>query len=121
MNKTTYDKRISDWSSDVCSSDLVADAEQPRQSLVQHQQLPQQQPVIRQPGLVIRRHLAPHPRIEPADLRQGRSSRDRRRLPGERPPEPDRKSVLWGTSVSVRVTLGGRQIINKKQHKLTNK
>src|SRR3546814_14879902 len=28
----------------------------------------------------------------------------------------DRKSVVWGTSVSVRVDLGGRRIIKKKKH-----
>src|SRR3546814_15317582 len=31
---------------------------------------------------------------------------------------PDRKSVVWGTSVSVRVDLGGRRILKKKK---TNK
>src|SRR3546814_16191152 len=29
----------------------------------------------------------------------------------------DRKSGVWGKSVSVRVDLGGRRIIQKKQHK----
>src|SRR3546814_16915996 len=29
----------------------------------------------------------------------------------------DRKSVVWGTSVSVRVDLGGRRIIKKKKNK----
>src|SRR3546814_20185998 len=28
----------------------------------------------------------------------------------------DRKSVVWGQSVSVRVDLGGRRILNKKNH-----
>src|SRR3546814_9908398 len=32
--KTAYDMRISDWSSDVCSSDLVADAAQRQFELV---------------------------------------------------------------------------------------
>src|SRR3546814_18547885 len=31
--------------------------------------------------------------------------------------EVDRKSVVWGKSVSVRVDLGGRRIIKKKQQK----
>src|SRR3546814_12269526 len=29
--------------------------------------------------------------------------------------KPDRKSVVWGKSVAVRVDLGGRRIINKQQ------
>src|SRR3546814_13657473 len=33
----------------------------------------------------------------------------------------DRKSVVSGKSVSVRVDLGGRRIINKKKYKRTNK
>src|SRR3546814_17480986 len=34
--------------------------------------------------------------------------------PFPRPPERDRKSVVWGKSVSVRVDLGGRRRIKKK-------
>src|SRR3546814_18399918 len=32
--------------------------------------------------------------------------------------EGDRKSVVWGKSVSVRVDLGGRRIINKKKNEI---
>src|SRR3546814_19984274 len=34
---------------------------------------------------------------------------------------PDRKSVVWGKSVSVRVDLGGRRIIKKKNKKTEKK
>src|SRR3546814_1510820 len=36
--KTAYEMRISDWSSDVCSSDLVPVADDDRASLLQEQQ-----------------------------------------------------------------------------------
>src|SRR3546814_15020784 len=62
-----------------------------------------------------------------ADARRGRRRRGARRLGGRRaaavPVQPrpcaralceDRKSVVSGTSVSVRVDLGGRSIIKKK-------
>src|SRR3546814_14712365 len=71
--------RISDWSSDVCSSDLAI--------LHRHVQI-----------LAHQHHLAravPHV-VECLE-----------RLC------PDRKSVVSGKSVSVRVALGGRRIINK--------
>src|SRR3546814_19041187 len=35
-------------------------------------------------------------------------------------PQLDRKSVVWGKSVSVRVDIGGRRIIKKKTTKKTN-
>src|SRR3546814_17435327 len=80
--------RISDWSSDVCSSDLCAD-------------------------------------VGDQDARRGapRARRDRRPCAGQLSradgPQPrrlvqDRKSVVEGKSVSVRVDLGGRRIIKKK-------
>src|SRR3546814_18106319 len=70
--------RISDWSSDVCSSDLGI----LRRSIIDHQHR--------------QRHFAI----------------------GQRPAMnswPDRKSVVSGKSVSVRVDLGGRRIIKKKR------
>src|SRR3546814_15077400 len=94
--------RISDWSSDVCSSDLH--------------------------GALLRGPAAP----DAVRLSQGG-----RRLPGRvgghgagavdaarsargdadgSAQEPDRKSVVEGTSVSVRVDLGGRRISKKKNN-----
>src|SRR3546814_20310472 len=74
--KTAYEMRISDWSSDVCSSDL---------------------PFFVGPVRRVRGAL-PHPTCQPA---VGWCA-------------GDRKSVVEGKSVSVRVDLGGRRIIKKK-------
>src|SRR3546814_13208975 len=76
--------RISDWSSDVCSSDL-----------------PDHGPAWR--------HL----------LLRGRGRGDRTQSDAWSPQTEisgDRKSVVLGKSVSVRVDLGGRRIIKKKLH-----
>src|SRR3546814_18673612 len=92
--------RISDWSSDVCSSDLIAANDLERAvNLV---------PII--------------------TLRQGMRVQIRptqdwyiRRLEAGPPTavaesgKPDRKSVVSGKSVAVRVDLGGRRIIKKKK------
>src|SRR3546814_13097029 len=113
--------RISDWSSDVCSSDLAG---------------------VR--GLLRGLHGNPRNLFRPRD-RPGRGSDaardtdgacanyhqhrfgavDARRTTGADAVEPgrcdraDRKSVVSGKSVSVRVDLGGRRIIKKKK-KLDN-
>src|SRR3546814_16579739 len=94
--KTAYEMRISDWSSDVCSSDL---------------------PVRIIPGLKFALELESHNHkgiILKCVKLLFRSSP----LPPSpcRPSSPhrDRKSVVSGKSVSVRVDLGGRRI-NKKQ------
>src|SRR3546814_17705206 len=78
--------RISDWSSDVCSSDLpgagaAAAGDGERQAAV-----------------------APGPRLRASAGLGHRRSGD----------AGDRKSVVSGKSVSVRVDLGGRRIIKKK-------
>src|SRR3546814_11436485 len=97
--KTAYEMRISDWSSDVCSSDLVA----------------------ARTRAILRRLLGI---AENADARTGWQVRLLRTAGGK--PEAgqdenrerqlgDRKSVVEGKSVSVRVDLGGRRIIKKKQ------
>src|SRR3546814_12524313 len=88
--------RISDWSSDVCSSDLIEPPDQPHQQrIVGH--LP----------------CAPHPRA---------GGRVEAEAPGvdavgdhHQPVGGiDRKSVVKGQSVSVSVDLGGRRILQKK-------
>src|SRR3546814_13860097 len=110
--KTAYEMRISDWSSDVCSSDL-------------HSQ-----------GVLVA--SGPHARRNGGELSAARcqySSRIRK-LPAGLPPgwgahasfkkwtsrfskttSIDRKSVVKGQSVSVRVDLGGRRISKKKTNK----
>src|SRR3546814_19603955 len=85
MQKTAYEMRISDWSSDVCSSDLSR----------------QDESIFRQgadPVALCRR------------LAISRSSYG-----------ADRKSVVAGKSVSVRVGLGGRRIIQKNVEISSNK
>src|SRR3546814_19319128 len=103
--KTAYEMRISDWSSDVCSSDLAGD---------------QHQPDRRWPGGG--RGVAGAGHVRPSWSRAGGPagridlSADRGALgsPG------DRKSVVLGKSVSVRVDLGCRRMIIKNSHVTLN-
>src|SRR3546814_17730755 len=82
--KTAYEMRISDWSSDVCSSDLRQDA--------------------------LDRAVEPR-RVAAGEIgARGAVVRHEERVADE----GDRKSVVSGKSVSVRVDLGGRRIIKKK-------
>src|SRR3546814_16825128 len=94
--------RISDWSSDVCSSDLSRSrprADRGRRTAA---------------GRPAARPAAPRPPCP--SVRAAAAG-----LPpegyGRRPASPagDRKSVVEGKSVSVRVDLGGRRIIKKKK------
>src|SRR3546814_19444509 len=87
--------RISDWSSDVCSSDLAEEGEA----------APARAGILDRARRGDLAHMA---------ARQGHARRDaraaRRRL------GRDRKSVVEGKSVSVRVDLGGRRSIKKKKN-----
>src|SRR3546814_16170612 len=98
--------RISDWSSDVCSSDL------------QPQGFPQRGREIRPPHAGEQRW--PQPVLD--QLRENpRSHRKADVQPGRGSAAGDRKSVVKGKSVSVRVDLGGRRIIKKKkEQKISN-
>src|SRR3546814_14891219 len=86
--------RISDWSSDVCSSDLPEPARRFRHSRRRRRLPPVQH---RKAG---RRHLSHFDGGR--GLWSGRA---------------DRKSVVKGKSVSVRVDLGGRSLIKQKKHR----
>src|SRR3546814_11705304 len=93
--------RISDWSSDVCSSDLPESVE------ATHRQSPSCR--------VLEQHLVDcvlrtRQGSECAELCR-RVGGDRERVAGL-----DRKSVVQGTSVSVRVGLGGRRMIKTKNY-----
>src|SRR3546814_1956489 len=91
--KTAYEMRISDWSSDVCSSDL-------------------HESVFREVG-----GLEPESAADVArdDAKLGFGNvEDVLRQFGARG-MGDRKSVVYGKSVSVRVDLGGRRIIKKNK------
>src|SRR3546814_12215521 len=89
--KTAYEMRISDWSSDVCSSDLF------RSAATGGSDDPAQ------PGTLRGRRGY----VRPANS----SGRD---VP-DTILSRDRKSVVSGKSVTVRVDLGGRRIIKKKK------
>src|SRR3546814_14496285 len=78
--KTAYEMRISDWSSDVCSSDLQSK------------------------GLALRPQVTTASVIACCCAGSFAATKPR-----------DRKSVVEGQSVSVRVDLGGRRIIKKKK------
>src|SRR3546814_15296200 len=100
--KTAYDMRISDWSSDVCSSDL-SDGYRRRHRL-HRAGLPRR---ARDDGGVAAAHLRRLPALRPVWSLSAGPAR----------PSSDRKSVVWGQSVSVRVEHGGRRIIKtKKSH-----
>src|SRR3546814_12943380 len=98
--KTAYEMRISDWSSDVCSSDLAGTGDTFGA-------------VVGKAKLV----QGDAPRIEGLQIIWKQDPK----VPGRGhfshrlafSPE-DRKSVVQGKSVSVRVDLGGRRIIKKQ-------
>src|SRR3546814_15173602 len=99
--KTAYDMRISDWSSDVCSSDLHP----PSCSRRCH---------CGRDGL---RSRWPNDWGRSWSGRKGASTLRPRRRPAR---TEDRKSVVSGKRVSVRVDLGGRRIIKKKRKQMAN-
>src|SRR3546814_19266217 len=99
--KTAYDMRISDWSSDVCSSDLING----RDALA----------VLFRVPIHRRMHRLVKSLARLADafgIGRGRPvavRRDHQLARGT-----DWKSVGQGTSVSVRVAFGGRRNVKKK-------
>src|SRR3546814_19240310 len=94
--------RISDWSSDVCSSDLPAARE------AEGMRAGQQRKAGRAAGKLLfpYRYLVRDHGAGERDDQRGRLVREFFR---------DRKRVVSGKRVSVRVDLGGRRIIKKKQ------
>src|SRR3546814_20528611 len=98
--KTAYEMRISDWSSDVCSSDLLGR---------HHGDEEGGRPLVAEPQdrTVDQAERIQH-RVDIAPLAQEREPDDARSEIG------DRKGVVEGKSVSVRVDLGGRRIIKNK-------
>src|SRR3546814_16018715 len=96
--------RISDWSSDVCSSDLI-DGDRLRNQ--EDERNPDEGGDL----------------IEASQVNQGTNHRDHQQDGGDQQHKgehrigirQDRKSVVTGKRVSVRVDIGGRSIINKKK------
>src|SRR3546814_13938160 len=104
--KTAYDMRISDWSSDVCSSDLPH-----RDPSSGESHAPSNNSC-----LSLRSDLDGGRRLRPgqwASSRQGPRQSDVQG-PTDHVRHEDRKSVVMGKSVSVRVDLGCRRIIKIK-------
>src|SRR3546814_11032768 len=115
--KTAYEMLIIDWSSDVCSSDLEVG-----EDLRLAQGLGGAVGGVAAPCLD-RRHVAPErdrdvfargaQTLEPLDRQKPVHLLQRRSQTGSE----DRKSVVEGKSVSVRVDPGGHRIIKKKTKK----
>src|SRR3546814_15304325 len=109
--KTAYEMRISDWSSDVCSSDLLPRAHDPDRPAAH---VESQQAFQREIALA-------DPRISAMDLAVERQHQrhavfgDGMGRIGGHPGDRDRKTVVEGKSVSVRVDRGGRRFIKKKR------
>src|SRR3546814_15780114 len=110
---TAYDVRISDWSSDVCSSDLRGPRRGAGEDRTDAAAGTAPAPVV------------PDPRQGPCEARRDRVRDQRgalRARPAGRgdPGRQDQKRAVWGKSVSVRVDLGGRRHIKKKKQESNN-
>src|SRR3546814_11142651 len=97
--------RISDWSSDVCSSDLFSTGASQAVAAMAPSPAVAVDVATVQSRTITEWHdysgrLEAVDRVEIRPLVSGTLT--------------DRKSVVWGTSVSVRVDLGGRRIFKKK-------
>src|SRR3546814_11723199 len=113
MHKTAYVMRMNDWSSDVCSSDLGRIITAP----FSFKEIDPEDPA----GLP--RYVSDEERCRRVAGLAVNHARLRHLAPADRKLEvllsaQDRKRVVEGTSVSVRVGLGGRGIF---QHKKINK
>src|SRR3546814_14072889 len=107
--KTAYEMRISDWSSDVCSSDLDGDfrgslGEAAGNYIVLD---------LGEGRYATYEHLKPGLLVEPGDRVEKGEVIAAPGMTGQAT-GPDRQSAVTGKSVSVRVELGGRRIINNK-------
>src|SRR3546814_12830158 len=101
--------RISDWSSDVCSSDLVG------QAIVLAEQQGVERVGVGGDRGQLRVDGGGHVVVE---LGEGGQALAQLGLAAVAGLDGDRKSVVEGKSVSVRVDLGGRRIIKKKRYNL---
>src|SRR3546814_19497430 len=97
--KTAYEMRISDWSSDVCSSDLPTGTSPPKSPLLSDP-----------PDLFFVTQIFPH-----RCILQCYTTSDRKPSLHHIKTRSEERRV--GKECSVRVDLGGRRIINKKKKK----
>src|SRR3546814_13130669 len=118
--KTAYEMRISDWSSDVCSSDLSGGAAKAKRQLSpswrRSTTVPTPStwpetmwPPSSSPSFNGRSKLTAWPACQAPMVVQARVSFDASAA------NQDRKSVVEGKRVSVRVDLGGRRNNKKKK------
>src|SRR3546814_14671054 len=99
--------RISDWSSDVCSSDLISGHLSPVYTRGDISQVLISGLYVTNPDLFFD-DLAVVGEVGFVHVNGVEHVAS----------SPDRKSVVWGKSVSVRVDLGGRRIIKKKNNQI---
>src|SRR3546814_11837412 len=104
--------RISDWSSDVCSSDLVGDRHRLDASFISQWAEACAAPLHK---LLFGRCCLWHEHDIDAEAWHPAMERSKRLAEEVAMRLTDRKSVVQGKSVSVRVDLGGRRIIKKKK------
>src|SRR3546814_13433290 len=101
--------RISDWSAYVCSSDLLAK---------QQGSGPRRGRQDIRPAEVTRGGVCKRPTNSIIQTSSSTARRPLKRRVATPPRQKrDRKSVVYGKSVSVSVDLGGRRIIKKKKKK----
>src|SRR3546814_5699831 len=101
--KTAYEMRIRDWSSDVCSSDLLASHE-PRITRITESEA----------RFILQRACA-HGETAAGQWEQDNGDgRNRHRWRNAAHDRGDRKTGVQGTSESVRVDLGGSRLVKKK-------
>src|SRR3546814_20084317 len=119
--KTAYEVRISDWSSDVCSSDLLEKDEEVEQVARQKCAVQPQQLKLEE------RVEMPAAPVEPGQdcvakhcKRQQRREQQHHRGQPVQPQYELGRAVGSGKRVSVRVDLGGRRHIKKKKKEATN-
>src|SRR3546814_29110 len=108
--KTAYEMRISDWSSDVCSSDLHNTVQ--KDSILRLMKNTSDKKNYRRLLAVIQKSNGRT--FEDIAKEHGVSIRTVQRWISAY--LQDRKSVVQGKSVSVRVDIGGRRIIKKKNN-----
>src|SRR3546814_18797030 len=113
--KTAYEMRISDWSSDVCSSDLGLISDE-RLAKVTARISDRQRVVAYLKKKSVTASVA---NSLLSELGTSELSQNVKLFQLLTRPQ-DRKSVVKGKSVSTRVDLGGRRIIKKKKKNQTN-